>query len=62
MAYNGDWCEGSKKWKDVPENLIPPQGTGNAAEGIFWIAIEDFLRLYFINFKIIEKKEILVIK
>ncbi|XP_067949690.1 calpain-15-like [Watersipora subatra] len=46
VAFNGDWSEGSDKWRNVPENLIPPQGKGNSAEGIFWMSMEDFIRYF----------------
>ncbi|XP_067949689.1 calpain-15-like [Watersipora subatra] len=46
VAFSGNWSEGSDKWKDVPEHLVPLEGKGNTTEGIFWISMEDFSRYF----------------
>ena len=44
-AWIGAWSEGSCQWSQVPPEQIPSQGTGSNADGVFWIAANDFFRL-----------------
>ena len=44
-AWIGAWSEGSCQWSQVPPEQSPSQGTGSNADGVFWIAANDFFRL-----------------
>ena len=46
-SFNGDWSEHSPLWDQVPKELIPDEGRGDDAQGIFWMSEDDFLRFVF---------------
>jgi hypothetical protein len=43
--WNGDWSDGSAKWRQYPE-VAKQLGYTPLNDGLFWISWEDFTQIY----------------
>ena len=44
-SWKGRWSANSKEWSVVPKEQLPCAGAKDYEKGIFWINMEDFVRL-----------------